>query len=417
MSLGFLNSKKLFLVSLVISFFAVISYAFSSQPSPEKSNHADLHSDFDSISLPEETKPHISKEPEINYKDELAVDIEQITKQLDVKAKRLRFNGSILVAYKDQVIFDASYGYKDPIEKTALEPETSFELASVSKQFTAAAIMKLYDDGLLDLEESVTTYLSGFKFPELSVKDLLKHRSGLWNYMHMTEAYWEEEEAPDNFDVVKLINTHQSSLSFRPGARFDYSNTNYVLLAAIVETVSDQKFETYLEKEFFEPLSIDDTYVGLENRDLDNVAKAYQAYGRGYMKLPPSFHNGAVGDKGVYASADNLWRWFKAIKNAEILKPETVDMMFNSDEFDFYKYGIGYRTKKDDDKKVIYHNGVWDGYRNGLTFVPDEDLVVITLSNTQNRNKRYFQNYMVGKLETLIQNYEMQPQTLIADKI
>lgn len=62
--------------------------------------------------------------------------------------------------------------------------------------------------------------------------------------------------------------------------------------------------------------------------------------------MPPSFHNGAVGDKGVYASADNLWRWFKAIKNAEILKPETVDMMFNSDEFDFYKYGIGYRTKK-----------------------------------------------------------------------
>lgn len=206
-------------------------------------------------------------------------------------------------------------------------------------------------------------------------------------------------------------------MSFRPGSRFKYNNTNYVLLAAIVESVSGTEFEDYLEEEFFKPLNINETYVGLENRDLDNVAKAYQAYGRGYVKLAPSFHNGAVGDKGVYASADNLWRWFKAIKNAEILKRETVDLMFNSDEFDFYKYGIGYRTKKDQDKRIIYHNGIWDGYRNGLTFVPDEDLVVITLSNTQNRNKRYFQSYVINKLEDVIENYELTTEKLVEEKI
>ncbi|MGO3690215.1 MAG: serine hydrolase domain-containing protein [Psychroflexus halocasei] len=417
MSLGFLSSKKLFTVSLVVGFFVIINYAFSSHPSPGNNSFTAIHTDVDSIAIADITKSVKVKKSRVSYEEELAVDIARVSEKLKSKASRLRFNGSLLIAYKDQVIFDSSYGYKDPINKTEIDSSTSFELASVSKQFTAAAIMKLYDDELLDLNESVTTYLSGFKFPELTVKDLLKHRSGLWNYMYMTEAYWKKDEAPNNFDVVKLINQHQTSLSFRPGSRFKYNNTNYVLLAAIVESVSGTEFEDYLEEEFFKPLNINETYVGLENRDLDNVAKAYQAYGRGYVKLAPSFHNGAVGDKGVYASADNLWRWFKAIKNAEILKPETVDLMFNSDEFDFYKYGIGYRTKKDQDKRIIYHNGIWDGYRNGLTFVPDEDLVVITLSNTQNRNKRYFQSYVINKLEDVIENYELTTEKLVEEKI
>lgn len=417
MSLGFLSSKKLFTISLVVGFFVVINYAFSSHPSPNKKNHFISHSVHDSVAIVDHNDFDKIEKPKTIYKEEFALEIEQISERLELKANRLRFNGSILVAYKDEVLFEKSYGYKDPIQKTEIDSQTSFELASVSKQFTAAAIMKLYDDKLIKLNESVTTYLPGFKFPELTVKDLLKHRSGLWNYMNMTEAYWDDEKAPDNFDVIKLVNQHQTSLSFKPGSHFDYNNTNYVLLAAIVENVSKQKFEAYLREEFFKPLCINETYVGLEYRALDNVAKAYQAYGRSYVNLPPSFHNGAVGDKGVYASADNLWQWFKAIKNAEILKPKTVDLMFNSDEFDFYKYGIGYRTKKNKDQRIIYHNGIWDGYRNGLTYIPDDELVIITLSNTQNRNKRYFQNYLVNQLDGLVKHHQMTTQKIVEEKI
>lgn len=321
------------------------------------------------------------------------------------RAKALRFNGEILIAKNDQLIFHKAYGYKDPIKKVKLTKNHSFELASVSKQFTAAAVLKLQEEGKINIDETVAAYLPSFRFNQIKVSDLLKHRSGLWDYMFITERYWDKEEAPNNKDVVCLISEYENRLSFTPGRRFDYNNTNYVLLARLVEMQTGLSFKNYLEQNFIEPLCMSNTYVGLEARKYDQVLNAFQPYRYTHLPLPPSFHNSALGDKGINASAKDLFTWFMAVKNNEILSQASIDLMFNKSGKLGNNYGMGFRTKfKNGKLKEIYHNGLWDGFRNGLVYLPEDDITIIVLSHTQNRRKFYMQKQALQKAKQILQD-------------
>lgn len=336
-------------------------------------------------------------------------ELNKLSNYLNGRAESLRFNGEVLIAKNDQVIYQEAFGYKNPIDKVELKKDLSFELASVSKQFTAAAILKLQEEGKLSIQDPVSKYLPAFNFEQITITDLLKHRSGLWDYMFLTERYWDEDTAPDNQDVVCLIAEHENRLSFTPGRRFDYNNTNYALLAAIVEAQTNLSFKDYLERTFFEPLCMSNTYVGLAARKHDQVVNAFQPYRYTFLPLPPSFHNAALGDKGINASAKDLFTWFKALKNGEILSKESTDMMFNISNRSGNKYGMGFRTKFKKGKLTrIYHNGLWDGYRNGLVYLPDEDLTIIVLSHTQNRRKFYMQKQALRKAKSILQEAVLQ---------
>lgn len=338
-----------------------------------------------------------------DYKFLLGDKLSSFTSQIDYKAKRTRLNGVVLVAYKNQILFEKAYGYKNPIQKEKLTTNVSFELASLSKQFTAAAVLKLEELGKIDLNESLSTYFPDFKFKSIQIKDLLKHSTGLWDYMYLTEAYWEDTCAPDQNDIIDLLNDHQRILNFKPGRRFDYNNTNYALLVALVEKISNQSFETFLNDQFFNPYCVEEAYVGVESRKLNNVLNAFQPYRRGYLELPPSFHNGALGDKGIHINAKSLWNWFEALKNKESLSKSSIEKMFNLDTYRTYKYGMGFRTRLNYDGKLeIYHDGLWDGFRNGLHYFPDKDLTIIVLSHTQNKSKSYFQNYLKKQSISLV---------------
>mgnify|MGYP006428611781 CR=1 FL=1 len=329
--------------------------------------------------------------------------LNQLSNYISQRAKRLRFNGEVLIAKNDQIIYQDAFGYKDPIEKTKLTPGHSFELASVSKQFTAAAILKLQEEGQLSIYDPVSKYLPSFKFDQLKVIDLLKHRSGLTDYMFFTERYWEKETAPDNQDVVSLLNEHENRLSFTPGRRFSYNNSNYAVLVAIVEMQTGLSFKEYLQETFFKPLCMSNTYVGLEARKYDQVVNAFQPYRYTFLPLPPSFHNTALGDKGINASAKDLYTWFRAVKNSDILSKESTDLMFNITNRLGKKYGMGYRTKFSKGKLTrIYHNGLWDGYRTGLVHLRDEDITLIVLSHTQNRRKFYMQRQSLRKAKQIL---------------
>ncbi len=353
------------------------------------------------LDYPEDTVP---AEPiSVDYKSLLGERLLSFTSKIDYKAKRTRLNGVVLIAYKDQILFEKAYGYKNPIQKDELTPEVSFELASLSKQFTAAAVLKLDELNQVNLEESFSTYFPEFKFDNIKVKDLLKHSSGLWDYMYLTEAYWEETCAPNQADIINLINNHQRILNFRPGRRFDYNNTNYALLVALVEKLSEQNFDDFLNQYFFDPYCIEEAYVGVESRKLNNVVNGFHPYRRGYLELPPSFHNGALGDKGIHINAGSLWNWFEALKNKKSLSETSVEKMFNLNSYKYYNYGMGFRTRLSYDGQLeIYHDGLWDGFRNGLHYYPEDDLTVIVLSHTQNKNKSYFQNYLKNQAIQMI---------------
>jgi CubicO group peptidase (beta-lactamase class C family) len=390
--------KRYFFITLIFLISVIIFFNFGF--SPVKSS---LNTEIEECVEFEEITGFDEK-ISVNYKHLLENKLSSFTSNLASKARRTRFNGVVLVAYKDQIIFEDAYGYKNPIQKEELTKNVSFELASISKQFTAAAILKLEELGKVDLEQPLSQYFTDFKFKNVKVLDLLKHSSGLWDYMYLTEAYWDEICAPDHSDIISLINNHQSRLNFKPGKWFSYSNTNYALLVALIEKLSNQSFEDFLRKHFFEPYCIDEAYVGVESRKLKNVANGYQRYRRGYIELPPSFHNGALGDKGIHINAKNLWTWFKSLKNHESLSKSSVEKMFNLNGYLHYNYGMGFRTRVNHDKELeIYHDGLWDGFRNGLHYYPEKDLTIILLSHTQNKNKSYFQSYLKNQSVSMIE--------------
>lgn len=389
-------------ILIPLLFFSLSFYSYISSTSSSDSNDF-LVEDLPSIEATAIERLFDADELDLYYQLNFPLKTNQLQTKITKRAQASRFHGSILIAHKDKVILNEQIGYQDPMQKLLPQDNVAYELASVSKQYTAAAILLLQEEDCLLIDEPVANYLPGFKFEEVSIRHLLKHSSGLWDYMYITEAFWKKKQAPTNKDVVNLINTHQRNLNFRVGSRFSYNNSNYVLLAAIVEEITNQSFQDFIQERFFSVLCLDQSYVGLSSRIYPEVADAFIGYGRGYVSLPPSFHNAALGDKGIYASSTDLWRWFKSLKNNEILSEESVQLMFNQDEFNTYKYGMGFRTMKGKRKEpIIYHNGIWDGYRNGLTYLPDEDIVVIILSNTQNKNKKYLQDYLINETKKFV---------------
>ena len=165
--------------------------------------------------------------------------------------KRHDFHGSVLVAQGGKVIFKQHYGYANFKEKTKINDNSVFQLASVSKQFTAAAVLILKDRGQLDLDDKVTAFYPEFPYTEVTVRHLLNHTSGLPKYFWLAEHKWDKEYAPSNTEMMDLLTKEKLNPFFRPGANFDYSNTGYFVLSAIVEKVSGQSFADFMDREIF----------------------------------------------------------------------------------------------------------------------------------------------------------------------
>jgi len=369
------------------------------------SNFETVPSDISKVTDP------IPKEPIVNYSSLFSPELQVFEDQIQKRAKRNRISGSVIIAYKDQILYEKDFGYKNPITKAPMEPNMSYQLASVSKQYTAAAVLKLYEERRLDIDQSVSTYLPGFKFEKVTIRDLLKHRSGLWNYMYLTEQYWNKDIAPNNLEVVDLINANAPRLNFPAGRYFSYSNTGYVVLGAIVEQITQLSLGEFIEDEFLLPLCLDETFVDKHDRNKNVILDGYQSYRRSFIELPEGFHNNAIGDKGIYASAKDLFVWFRDLKNGEIVNEDNIDLMFGRNENGKNKrYGMGFRLEHKNGEEVIFHNGLWDGFRNGLEYHPKDDLVVIVMTHTQNKQKHYFQNYLVKKAKDFIHSAEQRTE-------
>ncbi|HEY0058212.1 MAG TPA: serine hydrolase domain-containing protein, partial [Flavisolibacter sp.] len=165
------------------------------------------------------------------------------------------FNGSILVAKEGVPVYEEYLGYKNVRTKDTLTAETPLQIASTSKPFTGAAILRLVQEGKMGLNDPINKFFPGFPYPDISVKMLLNHRSGLPNYLYyMEDGGWNRTTPATNADVLSTLMNWQPAKAYRPNAAFNYCNTNYVLLALIVEKVSGVTFPQYMKSNFFEPL-------------------------------------------------------------------------------------------------------------------------------------------------------------------
>lgn len=316
------------------------------------------------------------------------------------KAKYHDFNGNVLVTEKGQIVYKKSFGYSDFKTRQPLTDNSVFNLASISKQFTAAAVMLLVERGLLNLDEPLAKYFPEIPYEGVTVKQMLRHTSGLPEQNELMYKHWNSDAPVTNKDMVEYLIKYKPEAAFKAGEGFKYCNTNYSLLATIVEKVTGEKFQDFVTKNIFEPLEMKQTRflnpTAGNYKTIPNQTENYIFDAEKKQFLPPQEIpqwkkampvTGLLGAGNIHSTASDLLKWQESLKTAKILKPESIAQMQSPqirgsvDNSDAYGYGLAIKSIYNDTK--IFHYGGTLGYWNSLQHFKNADSTIIVLTNNE----------------------------------
>jgi len=339
--------------------------------------------------------------------------LRSIDRWLLALSKKKRFNGAILISKDNKPDLMKTYGYQDFKREKLLTHQSSFRLGSVSKQFTAMAIMILNNQGKLKYDDSVQKYLPSFPYSDVSILHLLTHTSGIADYMNlalkeyfslftkigfymnqsMVNLFYDGEpsEYKDHYtiltsnDVLNMIGKYRERRLFLAGEKYVYSNTGYVILSLVVEAVSGQTFESFLDKEIFVPLNMENssfwnlfTLPGkLSNRVEGTNGKRLNDY---------SWMDGVSGDGSVFLSIEDFLKWDRALKNHTLIPQSKFDkalVPFVSSKGDTTFYGFGWSLSKEGTS--ISHGGSWLGAVTYIYRKLDTDAMFVLLESSTSK--------------------------------
>ncbi len=303
------------------------------------------------------------------------------------------FSGCVLVAQNGVVLYEKAFGWENHENRDSLTLESSFQLASVSKQFTAAAVLLLVQRGELSLQDSVRKFFPELPYSNLTVHELLCHRGGMDKYTNICDKYYRDRgvDPPDyytNDSVVALFTRLKVKSIHKPDEKYDYSNTGYILLAAIVEKVSEMSFHEFMKVNYFDPLEMNHTWVAGDTSSHPHMARGYY---KSWNRWDHDFLDGVAGDKGVYASVGDMFKWDRALRRGIVLSLEMQNLAYTgySEELvgkKSWNYGYGWRTVDFPDKaRAVFHNGWWHGYTSAFYRGVTEDVTIVMLCNKFNR--------------------------------
>lgn len=331
------------------------------------------------------------KSPQVDVKIELTVQQKKLAKSVDsIATKRHKqgiFNGVVLVAEYGLPIYSKAFGFANFKTKELLTEHSVFQLASVSKMFTATAILLLQQKGYLSVSDSIRHIIPDFPYEGLIIRHLLTHRSGLPRYMVVTDEHWPRDSMLTNEDMHAVMVAHPPKRYFSPDFRFNYQNTNYAYLALIVERVSGSSFDNFVRDNIFEPLGMFNSrvYSGKKNPDISGAVVGH-LYRRPRVLLPQeNYINGVVGDKGVYASVGDLLKFDQALYTDTFLTAESKQLMFHPwtkwrrGKKD--SYGFGWRISTFDNDNLVYHYGWWNGFKTSFMRYTNSKRTIIILTN------------------------------------
>jgi CubicO group peptidase (beta-lactamase class C family) len=292
------------------------------------------------------------------------------------------FNGGILIALRGQILYEKYQGLADLRKKIPLSDSTPLHIASTSKTFTSLAVLRMTEQGKLSLNDSITKFFPRLPYPGITVKMLLNHRSGLPNYLYfLSVKEWDKKKYALNSDVLNFLITKKPDKSFSPDSRFSYSNTNYVLLALIIEKINGKSFPDYMQHEFFEPLQMNHTYV-FTLKDTLTATPSFTNKGAFWNY---DFLDGIYGDKNIFTTPRDLLKWDQALYTGQLISKALLDSAFSGYSFEkpsVHNYGLGWRLQfLPNGKKIVYHFGKWHGSNAAFARLPDEKATIIILGN------------------------------------
>lgn len=314
--------------------------------------------------------------------------------------QRGQFYGNVLIAEHNKIVFSESYGYADRERKVLLNEQTLFNVGSVSKAFTAIAILQLAEQKKLKLSDKVVKYLPHFPYPEITIHHLLIHAGGLpSDYDLLKNSNWDNSRIATNKDIMSALAEQKPALQFTPGERSEYSNLGYIILAEIVKQVSQTDFKEYLQSHIFKPANMARTniYDANEIKHVENVAKGYVLYPftgkyEEAIKIPEFISNyvtsGFQGDGNIYSSTIDLYNFYKALSNNTLITEESLKVVFQKHISakmegtpDFgNSYGYGW-TIINAPVQVVQRGGELPGYVSNTIWNISDDRLIIYLSN------------------------------------
>lgn len=349
-------------------------------------------SEFGMLGFSRPEAPRIGKITPAKYRD-IAFRLDTLFTKM---AGSRGFNGSVIVAKDAEVIYQKAFGFADKEKNVPLTDTTAFQLASVSKVITATAVMLLVEKGLIKLDDTFASYFPEFPYPAITVKHLLSHRSGLPNYLYfLNDIVTSHSMVLTNSEVLRLMIEKRPALYLQPNRAFNYCNTNYALLALLIEKVSKKTFSNFLREEIFLPLGMkhSGTILSLDVFE-DCICKPYDTKWKPIEREAADY---VVGDKSIYSTPYDMFLFSEALYQGKLLNAESQALAYTalSREKKQSNYGLGWRMKdfKDQEKKEVFHNGWWHGYRTAFHRRLSDKITIVVLSNQLNRTA--YQTYKI----------------------
>ena len=310
------------------------------------------------------------------------------TQQQDVGALMQSYQGdvpgaSLLVVRDGKPLIKRGYGMANMEQDTEAGPETNYRLASITKQFIAASILLLREDGKVHLHDRIRTWLPELPASDdaITIEQMLSHTSGLTDYEDLIPESTTEQV--QDADVLRMMSTDHGSY-FKPGSAYRYSNTAYVLIGLVIERASGQTLPAFLKQRIFEPLGMHNTLLYEHRRGPQVLHRAYghSVVDGAWVRTDQSVTSATRGDGGIYSSIDDLAKWDAALYDDRLLNDESRELAFSpharvTGEPYEASYGFGWRITGD----TVWHSGESMGFRNVIVRWPKQHFTVILLSN------------------------------------
>ncbi len=325
----------------------------------------------------------------INYKEVVIPESEarSINEFFESFVSKRRFNGHIIVAKKGKIVFDTTTGFANIRKHIKLKENSVIQLASITKPITATVILQLLEEKKLNLKDTITKYLANLPdyYKKITIKQLLTHRSGLSPYPYYCHDMIDDKSnLIDNDTVLCVIDFHNPKPYYTPGKKYNYCNTNYMLLASIIEHIEQERYVDVIDKRIVQKCNMKNSFVldAKKNKQPPNLTLGHTNSNKTFEL---DYLDGVVGDKGFFSNAKDMLQFDRMLSKGRIISDSTANIAYTpQNKFKNNKsYGLGWRIKMHNRLgKIIYHSGWWHGNRNIYIKIPKNDYTIIILSNS-----------------------------------
>jgi len=319
---------------------------------------------------------------------------EKFDEYLERHHSNKEFNGNVLITKGDSIIFSKSYGYSNKEEERKNTASTKFLIGSITKPFTALAVLLLEQDNKIIIDSKLSEYFPDFESSDkITINQLLNHTSGLADYKSIDDWY-EDSQSDKTTPYTTIEKMNGKPLLFEPGTNFRYSNVGYILLGLIIEKVSEVSFSKFVEDRILSPLKLENTGVIDNNSEVTNLAEGYTTTLRESTEAKYINYNQPFSSGNMYSTTKDLLKFTKAIMNSELLPVTKTKEIFDSGKY----YGYGWGIRNFDGIKAYGHYGGMNGFVGAITYIPDGDYFICILTNDDNTPKVRITNDLVSIL-------------------